>query len=740
MTPMMAAITSAMTSGRSAWAGSTTIVSTNAPVLRWASSVQSGGTFSYTVLVADAVGTEVWSSGEVWQGNWPAHAPKFPGLCVYEGPSLVAGATYSFSVTEQQVADETGKNVTTSWTAGGGKFQVHSDVPSAQAELVAQIHSANMTRLWNTSSTSIWSRVEPSGFLPTSVSNSFGGITSEFVRDSAGMIIGILELGPAHWPTARKAMRFMLHGLQCTQNDKVEAGCSIGKGMVRNPPEVLKGDCPEAARQAGTCAYNTKIVDVDANEETDGAFYVIAAWGRVVAVTGDTSLEDDFFSTLKTYMDFYFPAGAPPVSSTGTAYWNESLGLLWTPNLEHSRLMKMWSVYDALTNSFAVEAMRYMIGAASRQGELEAVPRWTAYRNKILHGLETSLAYSGVETGGEAMPPIYAELLGHVNGYGEDSQRQNWTLGDRAPLLFGMSWVQLAPINNLLSHLSNAGGGAGGAPLTPLSELGISPERLDNTLKTYANSGSFLWIGEDIETSALVHTTSVNSSHLRAPPFRTGPMPPPPPPFPPSSCAKPLRGEDALLVASGPDAWNGVLPDYGACCAKCEAAGLAICGTWFYREDTKRCILKVDGSPDSVTTPSDAFFGGVASNAPPHHFPSDGWCDTVSWPFGGSCKPGCPCPARVVIGKGLGWEIGWAAHRARWTRLIAIHRWLAAAHHVEKEALFAELLDYDCLKAMDQGKAVSPSNGRCWGDAGNGVQIGWWIWGEAFMRRKLGLL
>ena len=29
-----------------------------------------------------------------------------------------------------------------------------------------------------------------------------------------------------------------------------------------------------------------------------------------------------------------------------------------------------------------------------------------------------------------------------------------------------------------------------------------------------------------------------------------------------------------------------------------------------------------------------------------------------------------PCPARVIIGKGLGWEIGWAAHRERWTRLI----------------------------------------------------------------------
>ena len=106
---------------------------------------------------------------------------------------------------------------------------------------------------------------------------------------------------------------------------------------------------------------------------------------------------------------------------------------------------------------------------------------------------------------------------------------------------------------------------------------------------------------------------------------------------------------------------------------------------------------------------------------------TDAWCYTVSWPFGGSCKPGCPCPARVIIGKGLGWEIGWQAHRERWTRLIAITRWLGAAHHVEKQPLYGEDMDYDCLKALEQGKVVSPSNGRCWGDAGNGVQIGWFV-------------
>ena len=63
-----------------------------------------------------------------------------------------------------------------------------------------------------------------------------------------------------------------------------------------------------------------------------------------------------------------------------------------------------------------------------------------------------------------------------------------------------------------------------------------------------------------------------------------------------------------------------------------------------------------------------------------------------------------------LIGKGLGWETGWAAHRERWTRLIAIHRWL----DVEKEALYGEDMDYDCLKAPERDKTVLGRRGqRC---------------------------
>jgi hypothetical protein len=58
----------------------------------------------------------------------------------------------------------------------------------------------------------------------------------------------------------------------------------------------------------------------------------------------------------------------------------------------------------------------------------------------------------------------------------------------------------------------------------------------------------------------------------------------------------------------------------------------------------------------------------------------------------------CPCPSTAVIGKGLGWELGWAAHKQSYTRLISLHRWLGQAAHVEQTTLFGESYNYDCIR------------------------------------------
>jgi hypothetical protein len=104
----------------------------------------------------------------------------------------------------------------------------------------------------------------------------------------------------------------------------------------------------------------------------------------------------------------------------------------------------------------------------------------------------------------------------------------------------------------------------------------------------------------------------------------------------------------------------------------------------------------------------------------------------------------CACPSFSVIGKGIGWELGYAALRKQYTRLIVLHRWLGAAAHVEMTSIFGESYVYDCIKTGEQHgfSPMNKSNPRgsgCWGDPGNGVQIGWFLWGEALARKAVGL-
>jgi len=100
-------------------------------------------------------------------------------VCVYEGPGLAPRATYTFKVEEWQAADRAGRNVTARWSAGSGSFTTAAAMPTPKEELAAVLSNRNNSLLWSTSRDSVWQRVEPSGFLPTSVSGGYGGITSE---------------------------------------------------------------------------------------------------------------------------------------------------------------------------------------------------------------------------------------------------------------------------------------------------------------------------------------------------------------------------------------------------------------------------------------------------------------------------------------------------------------------------------------------------------------------------------
>jgi hypothetical protein len=78
-----------------------TLVNTNAPVLRWNTTVNTSGLFTYRVVVSEQARRDtspplqVWDSGWVYQRNIP-----FPGLATLEGGRLVASRAYRYDVFE----------------------------------------------------------------------------------------------------------------------------------------------------------------------------------------------------------------------------------------------------------------------------------------------------------------------------------------------------------------------------------------------------------------------------------------------------------------------------------------------------------------------------------------------------------------------------------------------------------------------------------------------------------------
>ena len=719
-------------------------VTTNAPVLRWNSViVPNNPGLGDTAIVAlrvnvtesDAANTPQWSTGEVRTNV----LQTWMGLVVYEGPSLVAGAGYTWTAEERIVAFSNGTSPASQafTVAGRGSFTTAKDLTSAREEAAAVMSAPNMSALWNGSWHSVNDRIQPSGFLPTSVSGGYGGITQMFVRDASGQIIGLVQCGAAQAKVAGRALRFMLTQLQ---------DYYAPDSYLSYAPHVMQGN-----------KALDKIVSFEKTDQTDGTFYLIAAYGRYCEATGDAAMRADFYGLLKKYALHYLAPGARSLGEGGTPgnpqkgggvlYWNETLSLLWNPNLEHSRLGSYWSCYDQLTNSFAAEAMRVLAVAATRLGKPEDATLWGGWRAKILRGIGTALTHADPLNTPEGRS-IYGELRGHENGFSEDEGEVGYS-----PLLFGMSYENYVPVVLGLSAIG--GNGTTSAPYPPatpaqLQALGLDEAKLDRTWDTYRRLASFQWVTTDVENSAWVSLTHVNSTGLTDPPAPYGTPPPPPTPCD----AKDWKvGKEALAIGTGPDIKKLTsVASAAQCCAACtnyvrpnegRAPG---CGVWFFNGETGTCYLKSHAGPDTITKPSPLFAAGYGSYA------ADSWC-TFTGSYTSAPMVGCPairgkscaCPSTAVIGKGIGWELGWAAHKRAYTRLISLHRWLGQASHVEQTTLFGESYVYTCILDGERDgfktpiSAKNPRGMGCWGDPGNGVQIGWFLWGEALARRVVGL-
>ena len=163
---------------------------------------------------------------------------------------------------------------------------------------------------------------------------------------------------------------------------------------------------------------------------------------------------------------------APGAKSTAgnVTYWNDTLSLLWNPNLEHSRLGSYWSCYDAETNAFAAEGLRVLGIAAGKMNLTTDAAFWKDRRGQILDGLETSLKFRDPTlTDGADM---YAELRGHPNDFHQDVGEVGYS-----PLLWGLSYVNIVP---QVMGLASMSGRESYAPLK-MQALGLNTTRLAKT-------------------------------------------------------------------------------------------------------------------------------------------------------------------------------------------------------------------------------------------------------------------
>ena len=491
---LVAALVASPAHAAAAAATAADCVSSNAPVLRWATRVDPSGVFAYRVDLwrADVAGAPA-STGWIYATNEP-----FPGLHVLDGasgqlPELVAGAVYNYSVSELQWASAPGKPPAPfpppEWLAANGSFCTSAALPSARDEARAQLGGANISTLFRNSLASVAGRVQPSGFVPTSVSGGYGGPTNMFVRDTCAMMFGLLEAragcadADGCLSTVRKVLNFTLAAIEAAGLDYA--------------PHVLIGD-----------ETLTRIVAFDVADQTDGTMHLVLLFSAFWRASGDQAFAARFFTLVARLLDHYVAPGATLPHPGAPPYMNTTSGLLLNPNLEHSRDGVYWTSYDVLTNTFAAEALRGAAAVAAALGEPAKAAAWLGVRDRVLAGVATTLRgpESANETRGAA---VYGELIGEPHFWWPGSQN-DWPPGSQtwswppADLTLGMSFVQQAVVGAFSAVVGSAGDDPAAA--------GLDVERLANTFDAMRRLGSFLWLTDDDAFSALVPLTHVNAT------------------------------------------------------------------------------------------------------------------------------------------------------------------------------------------------------------------------------------
>lgn len=379
-------------------------VRSNTPLLRWTIEGNREER-AFRLLVASRPElllpgqADQWDTGIVMQWGNPDICAR--GKVRYAGAALLAGSTYYWKV---QIGDGEGEM---SAFSEAGAFRMTDDLPDAKTAAARLIFGERNEEIYRTTLDSLYSRTTPDGYVPTSVTGAYPG---QFVRDTAAHLFALLVL--ADFPEARKVLVSLL--------DRIDAS-----GVERAPQIMFADGSPPVMR-----------------DQPDGHYQLLMAWADYVQLTEDKETERKYYPLICGFAFYYLKA----------PYYDPGLNLLWNPAYEHARENVHMSVYDLITNQFAVQALIKVADVARRLADPGTASALEAYAAALQTGIDGQL--SALDERGRS---IFGELRGRDSA-------------DR--LLQGYSFVNLAPI--------------------PAAVPGVE-KKMRNTLQAYERQGSFMW-------------------------------------------------------------------------------------------------------------------------------------------------------------------------------------------------------------------------------------------------------
>ena len=189
----------------------------------------------------------------------------------------------------------------------------------------------------------------------------------------------------------------------------------------------------------------------DGKKQADGGYMLAVAWAQYIDNCPMT--EED-----KTFIELSYPVIKDLVNYyIDTEGYQNEWGLIFNPEIEHTREGSYWEGYNLITNTFAAQAFHKLADYARKNGFTADAEKFAAADKTISDAINEHLVvdYNGKK--------IYAELYGDTT--------RDYTVDLENSLVIGFSYETFAPVGS--------------------GWHGINIEIMNNTYEVYKEVGTF---------------------------------------------------------------------------------------------------------------------------------------------------------------------------------------------------------------------------------------------------------